>query len=220
MNTDRHLVLFHAPNSRSTGVLTLLEELGADHALRLINLRRGDQRRPEYLAVNPMGKVPALLHGDALITEQPAIYQYAAELYPEAGLSPAVGDPLRGPYLRWLAFYGSCFEPALSDLALKREPGPHMQSPYGSAEEVIATVQQQLARGPWLLGERFTAADLLWGKALSWMVAFKLFPDGPAVRAYTERFNARPAVQRAAARDAELAAQQQAELAAAPPPAP
>lgn len=215
MSTDRHLVLFHAPNSRSTGVLTLLEELGADYELHLLNLRRGDQRRAEYLAVNPMGKVPALLHGDALVTEQPAIYQYAAELYPEAGLSPAVGDPLRGPYLRWLAFYGSCFEPALSDRALKREPGPHMQSPYGSAEEVIAAVRQQLARGPWLLGERFTAADLLWGKALTWMVAFKLFPDGPEVQAYTARFNARPAVQKAAALDAELAARQQAELAAA-----
>jgi glutathione S-transferase len=96
MTTDRHLVLFHAPNSRSTGVLTLLEELGADYELRLLNLRRGDQRQPAFLAINPMGKVPALLHGEALITEQPAVYQYAAELYAEAGLSPTVGDPLRG----------------------------------------------------------------------------------------------------------------------------
>ncbi len=217
MSTHRHLVLFHAPNSRSTGVLTLLEELGADYELKLLNLRRGDQRQAAYLAVNPLGKVPALLHGDALVTEQPAVYQYAAELYPEAGLSPAVGDPLRGPYLRWLAFYGSCFEPALTDRALKREPGPHMQSPYGSAEEVIGLVQRQLAAGPWLLGDRFTAADALWGKALTWMVAFKLFPEGPEVQGYIERFNARPAVQKAAALDAELAARQQAELAAATP---
>src|SRR5688572_17579032 len=109
---DRELTFYHAPNTRSTGTLILLEELGASYRLELLDLKAGTQRDPKYLAVNPMGKVPAVKHGEALITEQVAIYVYLADLFPQAQLAPALTDPLRGPYLRWLAFYGSCFEPA------------------------------------------------------------------------------------------------------------
>src|SRR3954468_17999602 len=99
MSDARKLVFFHAPNTRSSGVRILLAELGADHEMRVLNFKRGEQRSAEFLAVNPMGKVPAILHGDALITEQAAIYQYLADLFPAAGLAPAIGDPLRGPFL-------------------------------------------------------------------------------------------------------------------------
>jgi glutathione S-transferase len=133
---------------------------------------------------------------------------YAAELYPEAGLSPAVGDPLRGAYLRWMVFYGSCFEPALIDKSMKRDPAPPSTSPYGTFDTMFDTVVQQLAAGPWLLGERFTAADVLWGTALGWTSAFGLLPERAEVRAYVERVKARPAMQRAAALDAALAAAQ------------
>ena len=115
MANTRHVTLFHSPNSRSGSALVLLEELGADYELKVLNLKTGEQRQPAYLAVNPMGKVPAIRHGDAVVTEQVAVYLYLADLYPEAGLAPAIGDPLRGPYLRWMAFYGSSFEPALMD---------------------------------------------------------------------------------------------------------
>ena len=93
------LVFFHAPQSRSGGVRILFEELGVPFEMRVLNLRAGDLRKPEFLAVNPMGKVPAILHKGALVTEQSAIYLYLADLFPEAGLGPRIGDPLRGPFL-------------------------------------------------------------------------------------------------------------------------
>jgi glutathione S-transferase len=208
MTDPRRFTFFHAPNSRSTGVLTLLEELGCDYDLHVLNLRTGEQRRAEYLAVNPMGKVPAIRHGDAVVTEQPAVYLYLADLFPEAGLAPAIGDPLRGPYLRWLVFYGSSFEPAVIDKSQQRDPAPMASSPYGDYDTMLATLSGQLGRGPYLLGERFTAADVLWGVALAWTTAFKLVPLLPPIQSYVERVNARPAVARAREKDARLAAAQ------------
>jgi len=208
MHVDRHVTLFHSPNTRSTGALILLEELGADYELHVLNMKTGEQRGAAYLAVNPMGKVPALRHGGALVTEQAAVFLYLADLYPEAGLAPAIGDPLRGPYLRWMTFYGSSFEPALVDRAMKREPAPPATSPYGDYDTMLKTLTDQLAAGPWLLGDRFSAADVLWGTALTWTTRFKLVPELPVITAYTTRVNARPAVARARARDAELAAGQ------------
>ncbi len=207
MPTDRHLILYHAPHSRSAGARMLLEELHADYALHPLNFKTHEQRAPDYLAINPMGKVPALRHGDVLITEQAAVYMYAAELYAEAGLSPAVGDPLRGAYLRWMVFYGSCLEPALVDRSMQRPPAPPSQSPYGDFDAVNRLINAQLSGGPYLLGERFTAADVLWGSALHWTVGFGLVPETPVIRAYIDRFLARPAIQRSRALDEALAAE-------------
>ena len=204
---DRHVTLFHAPNTRSAGARVLLEELGADYALHTVNFKKNEQRDASYLAVNPMGKVPAIAHGDALVTEQPAIYIFLADLYADRGLAPALDDPLRGPYLRWMAFYGSSFEPALIDKALKREPAPPSLCPYGDYDTMLATLTAQLRKGPYLLGERFTAADVLWGTALGWTTAFKLVPELPEIVAYVQRVKERPAAIRAAALDAALAAE-------------
>ena len=208
--TDRRVTLFHSPNTRSSGALTLLEELGAPYTLHVLDMKAGEQRQPAYLAVNPMGKVPAVRHGDALVTEQVAIFIYLADLFPEAGLAPAIGDPLRGPYLRWLAFYGSCFEPALIDRAMKREPAPASTSPYGDYDTMLETLVGQLRQGPHILGERFTAADVLWGTALTWTVGFKLVPELPEIMAYLGRWQNRPSVARVRAKDAELAARHEA----------
>ena len=194
---SRRVTLFHSPQSRSAGALILLEELGADYELRVLNLKQGEQRRPEYLAVNPMGKVPAIVHDGALVSEQGAVYTYLADLYPEAGITPAIGDPLRGPYLRWLFFYGSSFEPA-----------PPSTAPYGDYETMLKTLTDQLAGGPFLLGERFTAADVLWGTALRWTTMFKLVPETPVVTGYIGRVTSRPAFARAARIDADLLAAQ------------
>ncbi len=202
------LTFFHAPQSRSAGVRILLEELGAPYRLHLLDLKTGEQHRPAYLAVNPMGKVPALKDGDALITEQVAIYIYLADRFPQAGLAPAIGDPLRGPWLRWIAYYGSCFEPAVIDRSLQREPAARATSPYADYDTMLQTLTDQLARGPWLLGERYTSADVLWGTALGWTTQFKLVPELPQIRAYIDRVGARPAVQRARAADAALVAAQ------------
>jgi glutathione S-transferase len=200
------LTFFHAPNSRSAGTLALLEELGAEFELHLLNLKNGDQRKLDYLKINPMGKVPAILHNGALVTEQVAIFIYLADLFPKADLAPKLGDGLRGPYLRWMAFYGSCFEPAIVDRAMKRDPAPASSSPYGDFDTVFNTLNSQLAKGPFFLGEKFTALDVLWGGALSWITMFGLIPATPLIKDYIERVNKRPAMMRAKQKDAELAA--------------
>lgn len=208
MPPDRRVTLYHSPNTRSTGVLILLEELGAPYDLHVLNMKAGEQRDPAYLAVNPMGKVPALRHGEAIVTEQVAVYLYLADLFPEAGLAPPLGDPLRGPYLRWMAFYAASFEPAIVDRFRKNDPGPQTMSPYGDYETMLSTLVGQLAKGPYLLGERFSAADVLWGTALGWTTMFKLVPEMPEIAAYIGCIGARPAVARVRAKDAELAAAQ------------
>src|ERR1019366_4130712 len=129
----------------------------------------------------------------ALITEQGAVYTYLADLHPEAGITPAIGDALRGPYLRWLFFYGSSYEPALIDRSMKREPALPSTSPYGDYDTMLKTLFDQFEQGPYLLGERFTAADVLWGTALRWTTMFKLVAETPVVKAYIERVTSRPA---------------------------
>jgi len=195
------ITLFHNPQSRSAGVRILLEELALPCDIQLVDF---NNKPAALLAVNPLGKVPTLVADDAVVTEQVAIFQFLAELAPEKGLSPAVGDTLRGPYLRALALYGSSFEPAMIDKALKRDSGSAGMSPYGSIEAVEAIVRAQLAQGPWWLGERFTAADVLWGASLSWITQFGLLEKTPEIAAYLERFAQRPAVAAAKAKDAAL----------------
>ncbi|WP_416049716.1 glutathione S-transferase family protein [Cupriavidus basilensis] len=201
------LILFHSPNTRSTSALILLEELGVPYRLHPLNMKAGEQREPAYLAINPMGKVPAIRYGDALVTEQAAVFIFLADLFPQARLAPALTDPLRGPYLRWMVFHGSCFEPALVDHSQQRET-PRAMCPYGDYDTTIGTLLGQLEKGPYLLGDTFTAADVLWGTVLTWTTMFKLVEATPVVQAYIDRINARPAVARARAIDAKLAAEQ------------
>lgn len=201
------LTFFHSPNTRSSGARILLEELGAPYQLHAINMKAGEQRKADYLAINPLGKVPAIKYGDALVTEQVAIFIYLADLFPARGLAPAFDDPLRGPYLRWLVYYAASFEPAVVDRALKREQGPLAMSPYGDFDTMLKALTDQLAKGPYLLGERFTAADVLWGAALEWTTMFKLVPDLPVIMQYVERIAGRPACRQVRAADALLAAE-------------
>jgi glutathione S-transferase len=199
------VTLYHSPNTRSTGALTLLEELGVEFNLHPLNMKAGEHRAAPYLGVNPMGKVPAVAYRGAVVTEQVAIFIYLADLYPQAGLAPALDSPLRGPYLRFLAFYGSCFEPAVIDRYMKRDPGMLAMSPYGTFDAVLDTITAQLRAGPYLLGETFSAGDVLWGGALGWMTQFKLVAELPEIMDYVSRVTGRPAFARAKARDAALA---------------
>jgi glutathione S-transferase len=200
---ESDLILYHNPKSRSSGARVLLEALGVPYRIEPVDFTSGQNRTPEFLAINPLGKLPTLVHGGAVVTEQVAIVIYLADRFPAAGLAPAFDDPARGPYLRWLAFYGACFEPAVVDHAFKREPLQSSTSPYGDYDTVIATLVAQLERGPYLLGERLTAADLHWGTALRWTTAFGIVPEHPAIMAYIERVAAHPAVVRAGELDAE-----------------
>jgi glutathione S-transferase len=208
---DAHdLIFYYAPHTRSSATLALLEELGAPFELRPLDFKGGEQRRPAYLAVNPMGKVPAIVHRGQLVTEQVAIALFLADIFPSAGLAPALTDAARGPYLRWMVFYAACFEPAVADRALQRDSGRPSMSPYGDYETVMRVLNAQLAKGPWVLGEKFTAADVVWGSALHWTTGFGIVPVTPEIKAYLGRFNARPAVARAAQRDSALLAEQDA----------
>lgn len=210
MTGSDKVTLYHSPRTRSQGVQALLEELGAPYELHVLNMKLDEQRKPAYLAINPLGKVPAIEHRGAVVTEQVAIYIYLADAFPGAGLAPAINDPLRGPYLRWLVFYGSAFEPALIDRARKVDPGMRAMSSYGDYDAVIALVRSQLAKGPYLFGEQMTAADILWGTALGWTTSFGLVPRTEEISAYIDRIAARPAVVKVSKQNNELAAAHQA----------
>jgi glutathione S-transferase len=210
MSKDHQITLFYSPQTRATGARVLLEELKVPYDLHVLNMKTGEQRQHAYLAINPLGKVPAVRVGDTMVTEQGAIYLYLADLYPEAGLAPALTDPDRGAYLRWLFIYGSCFEPAVVDRFMKREPGSMNETPYASYDSLIDMLEETLKTGPYLLGERFTAADLLWGIALRWTTMFGLVEARPVFQAYMDRIGDRASIQKVSAEDATMAAEHEA----------
>jgi glutathione S-transferase len=199
--------LYHAAPSRSSIAHWMLEEIGQPYELHVLSLKDGDNRKPAYLAINPMGKVPALKHGDTVITEAAAICCYLADAFPQAGLAVPIGDARRGPYLKWLFFGPSCIEPAVTDKAFKRaEAPPRGALGYGEYDTVMDVLADAVRAGPYLLGQQFTAADVVIGSGLRWGMAFKLIPERPEFTAYVGRLATRPALKRAQAKDAELMA--------------
>jgi glutathione S-transferase len=217
MSSPAKLTLYYAPNTRAAAVATLLEELGAPYERRILDLAKGEQRRPDYLAIHPMGKVPAVADGDQVITELVAIFLHLADRFPDKHLAPAIGDAARGPYLRWMVYYNSCFEPALMDKAQNNPPPPPARCSYRDFETMLDVLCAQLAKGPCLLGERFSAADILWTTALGWTTQWKLVPERPEIMAYLARQGGRPAAKKIQDEDADLAAKQKAEGDGAPP---
>ena len=201
------LTLYHAAPSRSAVTRWMLEELGEPYDIRLLSLNKGDNRGPDYLAVNPMGKVPALEHGGVVITEAAAICAYLADEFPRARLNVPIGDPRRGVYLKWLFFGPSCMEPAITDRAFPRKEEPRRAMlGYGDFDTAMDVVAKAVAAGHYLMGDQFTAADVVIGSNLRWGMLFKLLPERPEFTAYVGRLAARPALQRAEAMDKELAA--------------
>ncbi len=134
---DRELVFYMAPNSRAGIVHWMLEELGVPYRTEVLNLKKAEHKAPGYLAINPMGKVPAIKHGDTVVTEAAAICCYLADAFPQAGLAPALDDPQRGTYLRWMFFAPSCIEPAMGDKAFQRPPAPASTVGYGDFDTVM-----------------------------------------------------------------------------------
>ena len=205
-HTASDLIHFHAPQSRSTATLWLLEELGIERETRVLNFKTSEHKEPWYLAINPMGKVPAISHRGTVVTESAAIAMYLADAFPAAGLAPSIGDPQRGSYLRWLVFNSACVEPAIIDRAMKREGGSPAMLPYGDAQTTIDVLAKALEKGPFILGERFSAADVVVGSGVRWMLMFKLLPERPEFTTYAARLNERPALRRQAAMDQEFMA--------------
>jgi glutathione S-transferase len=197
------LTLYHAAPSRSQVVRWMLEELGEPYDIHLLSLAKGEQSKPDYLAI----KVPALKHGDAIITEVAAICTYLADEFPDARFNIPVGDPRRGPYLKWLFFSPSCIEAAVLDKASPRKEEPRRAMVgYGDFDTVMDVVAKAVAKGPYIMGEQFTAADVVVGSMLRWGMMFGLLPKRPEFVAYVGRLEQRPALQRATALDQELAA--------------
>jgi len=200
------LTLYHASPSRSSIVLWMLEEIGEPYDIHLLSISKGTNREAPYLAINPMGKVPALRHGDVVITEVAAICTYLADAFPKAGLNIPIGHPQRGPYLKWLFFGPSVLEYAVTDRAFPRA-GEVRRSAlgYGDFDTTMNVVANAVTPGPFLLGDKFTAADVVIGANLQWGTMFKLIPERREFSDYVARFADRPAAKRAQAKDEELA---------------
>jgi glutathione S-transferase len=199
------LTLFHIAPSRSSIAHWMLEEIGEPYELRVLDQRREENRQPDYLAINPMGKVPALEHGRVVITEAAAICCYLADAFPAAGLAVPIQDARRGPYLKWLFFGPSCLEPAVIDRMFKRDGAPPGALGWGDLDTVLDVIAEALRPGPYLLGEPFTAADVVIGSGLRWGMAVKVIPERPEFVVYVGRLEQRPALQRAIQRDQALA---------------
>ncbi len=188
--------LYWSPRSRSFTALWLMEESGLAYERVLTDINIGAQKAPDYLKINPMGKVPALTDGDARLAESAAICAYIADRYPETKLAPAFDDPKRARYLQWLFFSPSCIEPALIQLFTKLEV-PTRMAAWGSADQVFDVLDAALQKGPWILGDTFSAADITIGSGLNYAVrVFKMVPARPSFDAYLDRCAARPAFQR------------------------
>ena len=201
------LTLYHASPSRSSIILWMLEEVGEPYDIKLIKLSAGENMKPDYLAINPMGKVPALKHRDTVITEVAAICTYLADEFPQKKLNIPTGSPKRGVYLKWLFFGPGCMEPAVIDRAAPRkEEARRAMLGYGDFDTCMNTVAKAVEKGPWLMGEQFTAADVVIGSNIRWGTMFKLIPERPEFTAYAARIAARPAAQRAEAKDKEMSA--------------
>lgn len=191
------LTLFHARATRSSRIVWLLEEIGADYELRRVSIvyRMKNSGAPDPANPHPDKQVPALLHDGTLITESIAIVIYLADLFPAAKLAPALTDRNRGPYLTWLLWYIAAVEPALFAAFSRREDD---EAQAGWAK-VAARVEEALARGPYMLGSDFTAVDIIYASTFAWLKG--TLPLSPAIEAYAARCAERPAALRAQAKD-------------------
>lgn len=195
------ITLFHAPRSRSSRFIFLLEELGAPYEIKIVNIRRGDGSGARDEAnPHPHGKTPVILDDGVRVFESAAIALYLTDKFPSAGIGPVVGDPLRGPYLSWLAYYAGVMEPAWVSQFLKQEV-PRGTAGWVNTTEVMEFVNATLAKGPYILGEKFSAVDILVGTTFALFMGSPLLPKTDLLEAYVKRVVERPASARAQKRD-------------------
>jgi glutathione S-transferase len=190
------LVLFYAPRSRAFRALWFLEELGEPYQIVHIDFAKGEHKRPDFLKLNPMGKLPTVVDDGVPIAESGAILTYLTDKYSSGTLAPKVHDPRRPDYLRWLFFSAGVMEPAFGEKFFKWEV-PARQVAWGDFASMERTVTEAVAPGPWLLGDQFTAADIYVGSNLHWGVMWKLFPEKGPIADYVARCAERPALRRA-----------------------
>lgn len=185
----------HYFNPMSRGVITdwMLKELDVPHEQIIIDFSTGENNSPEYRKINPMGKLPALVDGETVVTEVAAICAYLADKFPEKGLAPEAGSTDRGAYYRYLFIAGNTVEPALSLAAAGFEHPQPSSAGWGDTSRVLATIETMTPEVGWVLGERFTAADVVFGGLLDISMVFKLFEASPGVAGYVERIRGRQA---------------------------
>jgi glutathione S-transferase len=205
------LILYTNPMSRGRIARWMLEETGQPYKMEVLDYAT-TMKAPAYLAINPMGKVPALRHGDAVVTETAAICAYLADAFPQCRLAPPPGHHLRAPYYRWLFFTAGPVEAAISNKALGFVVPPERERMmgYGNITQVMAALEQAVSRSGYLVGDSFTAADLYVGSALGFGMMFGTIEKRPAFEQYWQRLAARPACVRAKELDDALVAQQKA----------
>ncbi len=189
--------LFWAPQTRSTRAIWMLEETGIDYDMELVDIRAADREdSSEFLAASPMGKVPAIADGDVFMSESAAICIYLADRHAVGTLAPAIDDTLRGKFLYWTIYTPAVIEPAMSEKFNKTEPN-RVRSGWGDFDLMIKTFDEGLADREWILGDRFTAADVMLGSSAVFLRMFDMLPDTRNISDYADRCLARPAYQRA-----------------------
>ncbi len=204
----QELIFYTNPMSRGQIARWMLEEVGAPYETVVLDYA-ASMKAPDYLAINPMGKVPAIVHGDQTVTECAAICAYLADAFPAAALAPALDQ--RHAYYRWLFFAAGPVEAAVTNKAMGFvvPDGKERTVGYGTFDEVIAALETAVATGPWICGDQFTAADVYVGSQIDWGLAFKSIPSRPALEAYAVRLRERPAYKRQKAIDGALIAAMQ-----------
>jgi glutathione S-transferase len=195
MSTE--LVLYYNPMSRARIAHWMLEEVGAPYRMELVSLEKGEHKKPAFLAVNPMGKLPALTHRGVVVTETAAICMYLADAFPAANLAPAANSPERGTYYRWMIFGAGCVDPAMIDRMLER-PKPERTGAigYGTYEDTLSALEKAISPGPYILGSHFSAADVFIGSQLGFGMMTKTLESRPSFAAYLGRLTERPAYKR------------------------
>jgi glutathione S-transferase len=189
--------LYWCAQTRAFRIAWLLEEAGVPYERVKINIRDpASTAEPAFRATSPMGKVPALEDGSVRLWDSGAICAYVADQYQKKGLAPAIGSPDRGAYLQWLMFNNSVIEPAMAEKVGGLAANPSRNG-WGSWTQMLETLRAGLTRGPWILGDRFSAADVMLGSGCYYLRLFKILTDEPALFAYADRCEARPAFQRA-----------------------
>jgi len=196
------LVFYTHPMSRARIVRWMLEEVGAPYETKILEFGHS-MKGPEYLAINPMGKVPAIRHGETVVTEAAAICAYLADAFPAAGLAPSAGSRERGPYYRWFFFGAGPLDAAVTDKALGFEVPVEREGMvgYGNFERTLATLEGQLYRSEYIAGDRFTAADVFVGSQIGWGMMYRGIDRRPAFERYWALLSVRPAYLRAKAID-------------------
>lgn len=197
------ITLYHHPFSRAANVVWMLEEVGVDYELRFVDIQKGEQKQADLIALNPMGKLPTLRDGEQIVTESAAIGLYLADRYASGRLAPKLDDPSRGTYLRWALFAPSVLEPgSMAKMGgWEYQPG---SAGWGTYEAIIAAMESAIQGRDFVLGEAFSMADVIFGGTIRYMLRVKLLEPKPVFTQYAERLSARPACQRADARNAEI----------------